>query len=55
MDVQLKITGFFGESNVALLAKARLIGYQHFLVELKIGPSKGTKAHEEFVVKSNIA
>jgi hypothetical protein len=61
MEVQMKITGFSGDRknwerwNVTFLAKARLRGYRNLLVGLEVAPSKGTKGHEEFMVKNDIA
>jgi gag-polypeptide of LTR copia-type len=60
MEVQMKITGFSGDRknwerwNVTFLAKARLRGYRNLLVGLEVAPSKGTKGHEEFMVKNDI-
>jgi hypothetical protein len=61
MDVHLKISSFSGNKkdwerwSLTFLAKARIKGYRALLVGIEVIPAKGSKGHEEFMIKNDIA
>ena len=61
MDFNIKTSTFsglkkdWGRWSITFLAKGKLRGYKELLLGIEIAPVKGSKSHEEFMIKNDLA